>query len=101
MVSVPFTVDKDLVKRLLVVPAIALLAACSHPTAQPGPKMTVTKTVHIQDPEQSSFTKGWRTGVQYACNRLYGGPVASAQWRYEYRLCTQMAKYGPPSAVGP
>jgi len=63
--------------------------------------MTVTKTVHIQDPEQSSFTKGWRTGVQYACNRLYGGPVASAQWRYEYRLCTQMAKYGPPSAVGP
>ncbi len=89
----------DLVKRLLVVPAIALLAACSYPTAQPGPT-TVTKTVHIQDPGQSSFTKGWRTGVRYACNRLYGGPVASGQWRYEYRMCIRMAKYGPPTCGG-
>ena len=90
------TADKDMVKRLLVVPAIALLAACSHPTVQPGPTMTVTKTVHIQDPGQSSFTKGWRTGVRYAGNRLYGGPVAFGQWRYEYRMCIRMAKYGPP-----
>ncbi len=91
----------DLVKRLIVIPAIALLAACSHPTAQPGPTMTVTKTVDIQEPEQSSFTKGWRTGVRYACNRLYGGPVAYGQWRYEYRVCIRMAKYGPPTASGP
>jgi len=63
----------------------ALILACSQPTVEPAPTVTVTKTVQVPRfaVEQRQFDKGWRTGVHYACNTLYGGPVEFGHWRYE------------------